>query len=133
MRISDWSSDVCSCDLLGARRTGSGDGKAGPAQAGGLLHEVAQRMRCVQDRRVEVGREAQAVIGQACVGLLGGADAGGRRAEHEGHAFGPVARAQVVDPPRSDERRVGKECVSTGSLWWSTYHQKKKKTQQQTK
>src|SRR3546814_9577364 len=55
-------------------------------------------MRCVQDRRVEVGREAQAVIGQACVGLLGGADAGGRRAEHEGHAFGPAARAQVVDP-----------------------------------
>src|SRR3546814_16418937 len=25
-------------------------------------------------------------------------------------------------PVRSEERRVGKECVSTGRSWWSTYH-----------
>src|SRR3546814_19895209 len=28
---------------------------------------------------------------------------------------------------RSEERRVGKECVSTGRYWWSPYHKKKKK------
>src|SRR3546814_18008887 len=28
---------------------------------------------------------------------------------------------------RSEERRVGKECVSTCRSWWSTYHSKKKK------
>src|SRR3546814_20493440 len=28
---------------------------------------------------------------------------------------------------RSDERRVGKECVSTCRYLWSTYHEKKKK------
>src|SRR3546814_19405113 len=27
---------------------------------------------------------------------------------------------------RSEERRVGKECVSTGRSRWSTYHEKKK-------
>src|SRR3546814_11230651 len=34
-------------------------------------------------------------------------------------------------PPRSEERRVGKECVSTCRSRWSTYHYKKtsKKTQ----
>src|SRR3546814_15649108 len=29
---------------------------------------------------------------------------------------------------RSEERRVGKECVSTSGPWWSTYHSKTKKT-----
>src|SRR3546814_19544679 len=28
---------------------------------------------------------------------------------------------------RSEERRVGKECVSTCRYWWNTYHYKKKK------
>src|SRR3546814_19069649 len=27
--------------------------------------------------------------------------------------------------PRSEERRVGKECVSTCRSWWSPYHSKK--------
>src|SRR3546814_20442602 len=33
-------------------------------------------------------------------------------------------------PPRSEERRVGKECVSTCRSRWAPYHSKKKKTQQ---
>src|SRR3546814_16995728 len=28
----------------------------------------------------------------------------------------------VVRPMRSEERRVGKECVSTCRYWWSPYH-----------
>src|SRR3546814_17318128 len=35
-----------------------------------------------------------------------------------------------VSSPRSEERRVGKECVSTCSSRWSPYHSKKKNTQQ---
>src|SRR3546814_20218526 len=31
---------------------------------------------------------------------------------------------------RSEERREGKECVSTGRARWSTYHYKKKEKQQ---
>src|SRR3546814_19435416 len=32
---------------------------------------------------------------------------------------------------RSEERRVGQECVSTCRFWWSPYHEKKKKNKQQ--
>src|SRR3546814_20325402 len=34
--------------------------------------------------------------------------------------------AQVHDMPRPEERRVGKECVSTGRSRWSPDHYKKK-------
>src|SRR3546814_16609337 len=35
----------------------------------------------------------------------------------------------VASRRRSEERRVGKECVSTCRSRWSTYHKKKKKEQ----
>src|SRR3546814_16835426 len=38
---------------------------------------------------------------------------------------GASAAALLAQPPRSEERRVGKECVSTCSSRWSTYHEKK--------
>src|SRR3546814_13192923 len=37
------------------------------------------------------------------------------------------ANRDLVDYPRSEERRVGKECVGTCSSRWSPYHSKKKK------
>src|SRR3546814_14517381 len=37
------------------------------------------------------------------------------------------------DMKRSAERRVGKECVSTGRSRWSPYHEKKKKRQKTQK
>src|SRR3546814_19819204 len=40
---------------------------------------------------------------------------------------GPTATASS----RSEERRVGKECVSTCRYRWSTYHKKKKNTGRQ--
>src|SRR3546814_16777142 len=33
-----------------------------------------------------------------------------------------VAREEIFGPVRSEERRVGKECVSTCRSWWSPYH-----------
>src|SRR3546814_16327213 len=57
------------------------------------------------------------------------------------HAFFPFAGDDdkcghaillAVSPPRSDERRVGKECGSTCRSRWSPYNKKKKKyTEQQ--
>src|SRR3546814_2944321 len=72
MRISDWSSDVCSSDL---------------------------------PRRLTPGRRAV-------------------------YAGGPARLAELVDArdlksrgrKRSEERRVGKECVSTCRSRWSPYH-----------
>src|SRR3546814_10000147 len=66
MRISDWSSDVCSSDL-----------RSPPAR-----HRGAQRTG-------------------------------------HGHLFPPAPRRWAE---RSEERRVGKECVSTCRSRWSPYH-----------
>src|SRR3546814_11650433 len=86
MRISDWSSDVCSSDLTAF---GTGVGRAVP--------RLAPRLLC--DR-------AHAGGGWRIASLRGGSMAG--RTEW-----------------RSEERRVGKECVSTCSSRWSPYHEKK--------
>src|SRR3546814_12806506 len=83
MRISDWSSDVCSSDLLRAQ------------------HETGEIMLFI-DRIAEPGRGLRDA---AC----------GRPAIGRGH---PV----II---RSEERRVGKECVSTCRSRWSAYHSKK--------
>src|SRR3546814_15076039 len=47
----------------------------------------------------------------------------GIAAEHGHREPGPTS------PGRSEERRVGKECVSPCRSRWSPYHSKKKKTQ----
>src|SRR3546814_16617174 len=78
MRISDWSSDVCSSDL------------------GGDQHEHRD--------------------------CAGGFRPGGEVIRH-----GMVPPARPRDPqPRSEARRVGKECVSTFRSRWSRYHYKTK-------
>src|SRR3546814_7101724 len=82
MRISDWSSDVCSSDLaLGAEAT---DPKA-------ML-------------RPPTGRSWAGL--RAC----------------RVNAAGALASAAFTRPRRSEERRVGKECVSTCRSRWSPYH-----------
>src|SRR3546814_14762255 len=51
------------------------------------------------------------------------ADACGWFAIPQHGGYGIVALATVIDhvEPRSEERRVGKECVSTCRSWWSRY------------
>src|SRR3546814_17648613 len=87
MRISDWSSDVCSSDLPVASHVG-------------------------QDR---LGGGMPACFGHAAVGLF----------RHPGDDQNFLG-ARHRDIERSEERRVGKECVSTCRTRWSTYHYKKK-------
>src|SRR3546814_1564186 len=73
MRISDWSSDVCSSDLQGVD---------------GFAHSV-------RDQPVD-----QAFL----------------------DAMKQHGTAQMAATLRSEERRVGKECVSTCRSRWSPYH-----------
>src|SRR3546814_8915182 len=98
MRISDWSSDVCSSDLLV-------DGVASGALA--TLRSVG----------IEFDDEGMLTIdsGELDANLVDKLDE--VRAVFE---FG-------FQTSRSEERRVGKECVSTCRFRWSPYHQKKKK------
>src|SRR3546814_15593157 len=81
MRISDWSSDVCSSDLCGER---------GEFQVGAHVDVRPALLFAIEPAGAQAG---------AC-----GAD----------------------DIHRSEERRVGKECVSTCRSRWSPYHEKKK-------
>src|SRR3546814_9759684 len=78
MRISDWSSDVCSSDLLDKR--------------GGYCHDVRAPVDCFR-----AGNEAAVTI------------------EDE-------MNDDREPGDRSEERRVGKECVSTCRSRWSQYH-----------
>src|SRR3546814_8273060 len=80
MRISDWSSDVCSSDLR--------------------LHHLF----LVHDHAV--GRRQDRL--QQLVRIL--------------HLGAAVLALDEVRDQRSEERRVGKECVSTCRSRWSPYH-----------
>src|SRR3546814_18217190 len=97
MRSSDWSSDVCSSDLVSAE-------------------EIA---RCEADPAGDLKLLTPAVPVQ--------------RQKTKGAKYTPLSKRQ--DRPdaiawllkyhpevRSEERRVGKECVSTCSSRWSPYH-----------
>src|SRR3546814_12448016 len=101
MRISDCSSDVCSSDLqifgLAIAEDASPKGDHPPARVADRDHQPA----------------AEAVIGFLVVDR----DQHPRFDKHRGREFLEC---------RSEERRVGKECVSTCRSRWSPYHSKKK-------
>src|SRR3546814_11829836 len=99
MRISDWSSDVCSSDLVGET----------------LNLAVAQLATDVP------GRPANMNNGNPNVEAIlyrweGGRFAARRRFACPGGEEAPCFRSGG----RSEERRVGKECVSTCSSRWLT-------------
>src|SRR3546814_17159468 len=50
----------------------------------------------------------------------------GTRGGYSDRTFSTGWSAVGSAPRRSEERRVGKECVSTCRSWWSPYHSKKK-------
>src|SRR3546814_11804237 len=101
MRISDWSSDVCSSDLLFERAA-----PLGPI--------VEQRFVAI----AECGEITLAGQPRFGFGI-------GMRIALE-PAFVDHRRYHLDRPPpvivRSEERRVGKECVSTGRTRWSPVH-----------
>src|SRR3546814_2957523 len=82
LRISDWSSDVCSSDLLRLENVGLRFG----------------HFQALQDFSLSVRPGHYAVNGYVKLDLM--------------------PRLQA----RSEERRVGKECVSTCRSRWSPYH-----------
>src|SRR3546814_16433550 len=129
MRISDWSSDVCSSDLIhdmpqkcqGVRKYGHDHGDTDPHFLGGfaeycyiqpgtailklpdaLSDEEATPLNCGVATMIAVTEAAAIAVGDTVVvqglGLLG---------------------------LRSEERRVGKECVSPCRSGWSPYTEKK--------
>src|SRR3546814_1651679 len=87
MRISDWSSDVCSSDLF-------------LLNVGGRSNQALQAFGQIMAHLQSLGPVHQGIL--------------------------PVAEdlcpARIGVQGRSEERRVGKECVSTCRSRWSPYH-----------
>src|SRR3546814_10263602 len=86
MRISDWSSDVCSSDLKAEHRIGN---------------KAVVRQPRHQDS------PSRTILSETCTAICPP-----RR---------PM-RPRNIGTSRSEERRVGKECVSTCRSRWSPYH-----------
>src|SRR3546814_7778463 len=94
LRISDWSSDVCSSDLVsaeinrgsGRRRLGNIRSKERPERAS-TSQRLAATMSAFQSRA--------------------------------------IASSDASRSTRTEERRVGKEWVSTSRSRWSRYHYKR--------
>src|SRR3546814_18365991 len=119
MRISDWSSDVCSSDLEHFR-----------AGADGALDVLARNLRTLRHRGLQAVEVTDlgdlAPDGEGGVGVL--FERGQLQAEHllgvlEGQA---VDLGGGVGELSSEERSVGEACVSTGGYRWWRYIKKKK-------
>src|SRR3546814_10794201 len=102
MRISDWSSDVCSSDLIGEHQP--------------LGHQ--------RDDLIDMRIGVDVVQPYPRCDLAEFA----RQIGHMGaHVFAVPRTREMLDVDtvsrgRSEDRRVGKECVSTGRSRWSPYH-----------
>src|SRR3546814_15005765 len=99
MRISDWSSDVCSSDLTRIRTVINE--AVGNVRADNILAAVAPQRSAAS---LEMLRWMDV---EAISGLLA--------SEHP--QVGALILSVLV-PDRSEERRVGKECVSTCRSRW---------------
>src|SRR3546814_19200932 len=95
MRISDWSSDVCSSDLRN--------------QVLAVQHLVASAVPGLSPSRISIVDDRGTLLARG----------GGDPALSQ---FGGL----TPDELRSEERRVGKECVSTCRSRLSPYYSKKK-------
>src|SRR3546814_6190550 len=93
MRISDWSSDVCSSDLK--------------------LPQAGEHPVLGEHLGVTRGHQADPAVEQRVL-----------RVQHvEQRPLADVELLAIGGPHlRSEERRVGKECVSTCRSRWSPYH-----------
>src|SRR3546814_14938065 len=134
MRISDWSSDVGSSDVYA-----QGGVEDERRQTDGLIVGVENVVE-PRHRPVEIPEEAHArplprharlvpvgLIGryaeEGAVRVVEGAVRGGQKPDR---IAGLTRRGRAVEGQRSEERRVGKECVSTCRSRWSPYNYKKK-------
>src|SRR3546814_11820005 len=106
MRISDWSSDVCSSDLAPTCCTSRAVRYLKTSAAASSPSDI-----------INTALRVTPVSGLLSFFIV--AYPGAHHHGDSARVFGShVARAQQ----RSEERRVGNECVSPSSTWWSPYH-----------
>src|SRR3546814_12906045 len=106
MRISDWSSDVCSSDLIQhptagliARTAAAQDEITGDGTTSTVLYTG------------ELLRQAERLLAE-----------GFANCQDDGPSLSTSLSVDSIHTLRSEERRVGTECVSTCRSRWSPYH-----------
>src|SRR3546814_12796521 len=97
LRISDWSSDLCSSDLV---------------EAGSIYYHFDSKDAILDE-----------VLDRGVRDIYLGVSATVSKCEAAGSDFRPRFAAAVTTH-RSEESRVGKECVSTCRSRWAPYHSK---------
>src|SRR3546814_18002433 len=122
MRISDWSSDVCSSDLL-VPKIGT---TAARLTSAALQAQSERRKTPPIGGRLRAGAESYAKLAQIAGArsylLLPSTVAPERRRLR---SIRRRLRILTVSG-RSEERRVGHACVSTGQSRWPPHHSKNK-------
>src|SRR3546814_13618411 len=106
MRISDWSSDVCSSDLRAGRGREKQCEHGDPPIRSPFLEPFPTEWNSGA-----IGTDRDDRLRQTAR----------RSREHRRHECRSSSSSNDW-PCRSEERRVGKECVSTGRFRWSPYH-----------
>src|SRR3546814_15049922 len=99
MRSSDWSSDVCSSDLVLVQQNFENALNAVLDPSGNIVCAPGY-----QNAPIET-------LSSTCAPI-----------NPFGQQISQAARDYVTTIARSEERRVGKECVSTCRSRWSPYH-----------
>src|SRR3546814_18459555 len=102
MRISDWSSDVCSSDLM-VGELANVERCVGRISTGAAYEHVAFGIQLDVDVANVAHQAVRANLGRRII------------------VVEDVASADAA-VTRSEERRVGKECVSTCRSRWSPYN-----------
>src|SRR3546814_19913973 len=108
MRISDWSSDVCSSDLPGLQQR--------------FLHQVVRDVAIARQgpaEGAEMGNDRSQFPLEIRVGQRFAFNILAHAVAHGNNPF------TGCRPRRSEARRVGKECVSTWRSRWSPYNSNK--------
>src|SRR3546814_11342159 len=108
MRISDWSSDVCASDLAESAKHGVEFGS----------HAITSPDPAI-DLDERLGREAHEIGADL---IVMGSHVPGFAEHLFASNAGYLASHAEISVFRSEERRVGKECVGTCRSRWSRQH-----------
>src|SRR3546814_12518823 len=123
MRISDWSSDVCSSDLAVCI-----DGEL-RSLLGALGRALPGRVALVSGHSIA---QLDEMLGEIDPTLAYAGSHGSERRWHDGALHLPVRAAGLNSGVRSEERRVGQECGSTcRSAWVASQYKKKQQKYRQ--
>src|SRR3546814_2211320 len=105
MRISDWSSDVCSSDLIGAMPTFNNIQALNTEDDAQGLQSHLEDIETLLDEGLGMKEGIGTEFDLDNLLRMDGA-----------------TQMDVLEKSRSEERRVGKECVSTCRSRWPPYH-----------